>query len=315
MSMFEKNFDNDLYFSPQSNYFDNYDDPNNLMLNDLDSFRNYYGDFNDDFYFTDKNSATANINLIHSPIEEEKKKIVDNTPNSRQKTNFTNTVKDGSIFSITKDNKKKNQEEEEEEIEILGKKRNLNNGGKHDKFSYDNMTRKFKNKFINSLISYTNGQIEPIEIENAKKKIKKVKMFLLKINQKIVKDINVVTNQRLLNTKLIDLFSDDISTKMVNYGPDYNRKVIAQLKENEENQTKVLSILDKTFLECLEHFRGSKYYEELAGLEKEYDNVINALKEDGETEDYLKVFKDFVGRFDAYYQTKKARPSRKANKQ
>ena len=107
MNMFEKNFDNDLYFSPQSNYFDNYDDPNNLMLNDLDSFRNYYGDFNDDFYFTDKNSATANINLIHSPIEEEKKKIVDNTPNSRQKTNFTNTVKDGSIFSITKDNKKK----------------------------------------------------------------------------------------------------------------------------------------------------------------------------------------------------------------
>ena len=218
-------------------------------------------------------------------------------------------------FSFTKDNKKKNQEEEEEEIEILGKKRNLTNGGKHDKFSYDNMTRKFKNKFINSLISYTNSQINPIEIENAKKKIKKVKMFLLKINQKIVKDINVVTNQRLLNTKLIDLFSDDISTKMVNYGPDYNRKVIAQLKENEENQTKVLSILDKTFLECLEHFRGSKYYEELAGLEKEYDNVINALKEDGETEDYLKVFKDFVGRFDVYYQTKKARPSRKANKQ
>ena len=123
MNMFEKNFDDDLYFSPQSNYFDNYDDPNNLMLNDLDSFRNSYGDFNDDFYFTDKNSATANINLIHSPIEEEKKKIVDNTPNSRQKTNFTNTVKDGSIFSITKDNKKKKSRRRRGRNRNLGKKK------------------------------------------------------------------------------------------------------------------------------------------------------------------------------------------------
>ena len=314
--MFEKNYDSDVYNSPQSNYFDNYDE--NLMFNGFNSFGDTYCEFNDDYFPTDKYSATANINPIPTPIEEVKiNKIIDNTPNSRQKTNFTNTI-NGAIFNITKKdkkNKEKNQEEEEEEIEILGKKRNLTNGGKHDKFSYDNMTRKFKNKFINSLISYTNSQIKPIEIENAKKKKKSVKMFLLKINQKIVKDINVITNQRLLNTKLIDLFSDDISTKMVNYGPDYNRKVIAQLKENEEIQTKVLSILDKTFLECLEHFRGSKYYEELAGLEKEYDNVIKALKEDGETEDYLKVFKDFVGRFDAYYQTKKARPSRKANKQ
>lgn len=317
MSMFENNFESDLSLSPQSNFFDNYDDLTSLMLYDPNSLGGYFDDINDDYYFTDKNIVTANINPILSPIEEDKKKIVDNTPNSRKKTNFTSKTSpiNGTIFTIIKDCKKNNHEAEEEEIEILGKKRNLNNGGKHDKFSYDNMTRKFKNKFINSLISYTNGQIKPIEIENEKKKKKSVKMFLLKINQKIVKDINVITNQRLLNTKLIDLFSDDISTKMVNYGPDYNRKVIAQLKENEEKQTKVLSILDKTFLECLEHFRGSKYYEELAGLEKEYDNVINALKEDGENEDYLKVFKDFIGRFEVYYLTKKARPARNANKQ
>ena len=313
MNMFGNNYESDFFFSPQSNYYDNYEDQNNLMINNLNSFGDSYDNFNDDYFFTDKNIATANINPTPSPIEEEKKKTVDNTPNSRQKTNFTTTI-NGPIFRVTKENKKKNQETEEEEIEILGKKRNLINGGKHDKFSYDNMTRKFKNKFINSLISYTNGQIEPIVIENEKKKKKSVKMFLLKINQKIVKDINVITNQKLLDKKLIDLFSDDISTKMVNYGPDYNRKVIAQLKENEESQTKVLSTLDKTFLECLEHFRGSKYYEELAGLEKEYDNVINALKEDGETEDYLKVFKDFIGRFEVYYKTKKARPARNANK-
>lgn len=170
--MFENNYDSDEFYSPQPNYYDNYED---LMPNGFNLFGDSYDNFNDDYFQTDKNSATANINPFPSIEEEKKKKIIDNTPNSRQKTNFTSTI-NGAIFTITKtnkENKEKNQEAEEEEIEILGKKRNLTNGGKHDKFSYDNMTRKFKNKFINSLISYTNGQIEPIEIENAKKKDKK----------------------------------------------------------------------------------------------------------------------------------------------
>ena len=54
-----------------------------------------------------------------------------------------------------------------------------------------------------------------------------------------------------------------------------NRLVKNQNKKTlEENiQKKTIKILERTFLDCLKHFRGSQYYEELAGLEKEYTNV------------------------------------------
>ena len=294
---------------------------NTTFQNDVDSF----SDMNGDIYGSKENDINANQIL---PSGEKK---VENKTNSKEKTNWTDQEKNSEknsekIFSITKEKKnleiekekQKEEEKEEEEnqndFETLGKKRNLSNGRKHDKFCYDNMTRKLKTKLFETILYCTNSSIEPIPVENEKKKKKIKKLFFLKINQKIIKDINVISNQKLLNDKLKDIFSEDVSSKMVNYGPDYNRKVINQLIENQSNQAKVLAFLERTFLECLEHFRGTKYYEELAGLEKEYDNVINGLRNSGETEEYIKLFKEFVGRFEIYYQTKKARPGRMNSK-
>lgn len=299
---------------------------NATFHDDVDTFN----DMNGDYYGSKENDIDANQIL---PSGEKKAEI---KTNSKEKTNWTDQEKNSEknsekssekIFSITKEKKnieieeakQKEEEKEEEEnqndFEILGKKRNLSNGGKHDKFCYDNMTRKLKTKFFETLLSYTNSSIEPIPVENEKKRNKTKKIFFLKINQKIIKDINVISNQKLLNDKLKDIFSEDVSSKMANYGPDYNRKVINQLIEDQSNQAKVLASLERTFLECLEHFRGTKYYEELAGLEKEYDKVINGLRNSGETEEYITLFKDFVGRFEIYYQTKKARPGRMNSKQ
>ena len=294
----------------------------------VDSLNDNCENANGDIYGSKENDIDANQQFL-SPGE----KKVEIKTNSKEKTCWTDQEKKSEknsekIFLITKEKKnveieeekqKEEKEEKEEEIqndfETLGKKRNLSNGGKHDKSCYDNMTRKLKVKFFDSVLSYTNSSIEPMEVENEKKKKKTKKLFFLKINQKIIKDINVISNQKLINEKLINIFSEDVSSKMVNYGLDYNRKVIDQLIENQTNQAKVLACLDRTFLECLEHFRGTKYYKELAGLEKEYDNVINGLRNSGETEEYISLFKDFVGRFEIYYQTKKARPGRMNSKQ
>ena len=294
----------------------------------VDSLNDNCENANGDIYGSKENDIDANQQFL-SPGE----KKVEIKTNSKEKTCWTDQEKKSEknsekIFLITKEKKnveieeekqKEEKEEKEEEIqndfETLGKKRNLSNGGKHDKSCYDNMTRKLKVKFFDSVLSYTNSSIEPMEVENEKKKKKTKKLFFLKINQKIIKDINVISNQKLINEKLINIFSEDVSSKMVNYGLDYNRKVIDQLIENQTNQAKVLACLDRTFLECLEHFRGTKYYKELAGLEKEYDNVINGLRNSGETEEYIALFKDFVGRFEIYYQTKKARPGRMNSKQ
>ena len=61
-----------------------------------------------------------------------------------------------------------------------------------------------------------------------------------------------------------------------------------------------------TFLECLEHIRGSKYYEQLEGLENVYEIAINEL-ENKENDEYIANFKEFVNRFEQYYENKRSR--------
>ena len=293
------NFD----FYENNFFFENDDNSNQLFdLNSfLGSFDENYKDSeskkeegNDD-KFLNKND---NFNVNDLPVlnEEKKHKKGQDISNSKAKTTVTLT---GKIFKI---DKKK----------LMGRKRKINTGGKHDKFCYDNVTRKAKTKFFDAILSFVNSSIEPIEIENPKKYSKKKlysKPFFLKNNQNIIKNINVVDNKKLLNSKLRDIFSEDISSKLSNYGLDYNRKLIEKI-ETENIQKKTIAILQRTFLECFEQFRGTKNYEELQGLEKEYENVINGFKQNGESEEYIEIFKEFVSRFENYYLQKKPRPLR-----
>ena len=136
------------------------------------------------------------------------------------------------------------------------------------------------------------------------------KDFFLKVDQEIIKDINVENNKKLLKTQLKDIFSEKVSKKVERYGLDYNRKLVEKIYE-EKIQEKTIAILEKTFLECLEHFRGTKFYKELEGLEKEYKNIIHGFRDCGETEDYIEIFEDLVKRFEDYYENKKSRVSKK----
>ena len=100
---------------------------------------------------------------------------------------------------------------------------------------------------------------------------------------------------------------------MENYGLDHNKKVIEKIYE-EKIQTKTIGILERTLLECLEQFRGTKHYEELEGLEKQYEIVLENMKEN-ETDEYIEIFKDFVSRFEEYYGNKKSRPKKNNNEE
>ena len=209
--------------------------------------------------------------------------------------------KDGLIFKITKKNKKKN---------FVGRKRK-SGMGKHNKYCYDNITRKFKSKLFESILNFLNSSLKKVEIENTRKFSKKKvysKPVFLKINQEIIKNINVDYNQKLLKSTIKEIFSTNISIKMKNYGFEHNRKVIEKIYE-EKNQTKTIGILERTLLECLKQFRGTNYYEELEGLENQYKIVIENMKEN-ETDEYIQLFEDFMNRFEEYYGNKKARPKK-----
>ena len=205
------------------------------------------------------------------------------------------------IFYITK-------EYEREKIKGRKRKNNFGGNGKHDKFCKDNIVRKVKTNLFEIILFFINFSITPIEKENKNKNSKKkiiYKPFLVKIDQEIIKTINVEENLKLINSKLKDIFSNKTSKKYYHLGLDKNKKIIDEIYE-QKIQKKTISILNKTFEQCLEHINGINYDEDLAGLEHEYQKILKDLSKKN-NEKYISYFKDMVKNFKSFYISKKAR--------
>ena len=292
------NENNDFNSVSNNNYINNYDHKedyqiSNNIFEDKKKLENLYP-------FQD----TINENII-APFNLNKK--INFNKNENNITNFnTNFITKPKvkelIFQINKIKKK-------EIKKVLGRKRknnNYNNNkmGKHNKYSSDNIIRKIKAKLLDSILYCLNSSFQNEKTINCDDKYSKI--ILLKIDQKIIKNINVNYMIKSLKTQIKDIFSEKISTKYRNYPPDYNKILIKKIYA-ENIQTKAISILDKTLFECLEHFRGSKYYKELDSLEENYKVFINELKYNGETEDYINEFKKKVDTFEGYFKSRNPR--------
>ena len=300
-------FDNDFYEYSNSRFIYEFSqfDPSDPLYQTVNN------GFGDDHLHNGKNGNDLNVNINNFfPFNQEKELVKKSVTEVNKEDLSTGAAtkpkyKQGAIFEISKNFEKRI---------LVGRKKMHNLNGKHDKFAYDNVTRKVKTKLFDSILVVMNASTEEVVVvvENPKKNSKKqktVKPFFVKIDQKIIKETKVEDNQQLFKTKLKDIFSNDVSKKYENLGIDYNKNLIQKMYE-ENKQKKTIKILERTFLDCLKHFRGSEYYEELAGLEKEYKNVINALRNKGETDEYIEIFEELVGRFEEYYENKKARPKK-----
>ena len=284
----------------------NPDDPEFFTCGDAFNYQKPY------VYDLNKINKQEELDDDSSKNIQQKFKALTELNNSKEKTRFSsNFKKDGPIWNISKQFKESNKNE----ILIqVGRKRKNEQGGKHDKYYYDNVTRKLKTKLFEAILVILNASFKKVQIENPKKYSKKIlyaKDFFLKINQEIIKDINVEKNKILLKTQLKDIFSNKVSKKYERYGLDYNKKLVEKIYD-ERIQEKTIAILEKTFLECLEHFRGSKFYKELEGLEEEYKNVIKSFRDIGESEEYIQIFQDLANRFEDYYENKKSRNTKKS---
>ena len=316
-----------------------YDDENSL--NNQDNSNSYKdGDNmdndNDGFYSDPFFALTPKEHEYNHPLAEELldfslkqeegtlEEVVDRyIQNNSASTNTSSSTekkseqeKSKKIFSITKEPKEKieiKDQEEKPHNELLGKKRQCEN---HTKFAFDNVVRKIKSKLFGALLIILNKSLEKDQNPNSKQDFKEKKgevktECFLKPDQKIIIQTNVEENKKLLDSKLRDIFSQKVSTKAKNYSKqyqlDYNKNFIEKIK-NDETRKKTNDILDMTFLQCMEHFRGSKRYEALNGLEKEYENVIKEMRDE---EDYMESFVEQLNKFEIMYSQKKARKSKK----
>lgn len=198
----------------------------------------------------------------------------------------------------------------ENEGKELGKKRKRNDGaGSHNKYSDDNIRRKVKHLVLSDTMKLINKKIYDMYEGNIGNGI--FKKELLTINQKQKADATVQFNQEFLNKKLGDIFSEDISTRFTIYPLCHNKKIIEELRNDEDNEKRQYfnNLFNLTFLNTLEHFRGTNHYEELNGL-----SGIDSLKEKFENEDdYLQTLTYYFMNYENITNNKKKRNRTKNN--
>ena len=203
---------------------------------------------------------------------------------------------------------KENETEEEIEVVIpkmMGRKRKDSpTKGKHNKYSNDNLYRKVKSNLLNILYEFINSKIKE-EYKNIPKYNVK-ENILRKIEQKQIVNSNITFNQNFLSTTLRKIFSVEISHKYkCNY--NHNENLINYLiDEQNEKREKFASLFDLTFLDCINHFRGTKYFQELNGM-MTYGEFKEKYKDDN---DYIKSMDYIVNNYETIIMNKKSRKSK-----
>ena len=156
--------------------------------------------------------------------------------------------KKSKIFDISKVKKEKTKEKPN----FLGKKRQAEN---HSKFAFDNLVRKIKSKLFGSILIILNKSLESNEKEkettpNDPQKVKKGEVSyecFLKPDQKIILQTNVKENLALLDSKLRDIFSENVSTKVKNFSKEYqlgyNKNFIEKIKNDEKKKKRMIFLI------------------------------------------------------------------------
>ena len=167
---------------------------------------------NSNLNISNGNNKEKELNENQKNIKSLENEIKDNLQNKQKPKLFLIKEREKSkIFNIKK-------------VIKLGRiKKNSSKIGKHDKYSQDNIIRRFKFQFTKSMLNYINKYININRPKNKKKrKIQKLSSLTIKL---ISKEDNI----NWLNSKLRYIFSQKISTKLVGLNSDYNKKLIEKI--------------------------------------------------------------------------------------
>ena len=184
--------------------------------------------------------------------------------------------------------------------------------GEHNKFSDDNLMRKIKNTVLSYTQNFINENIK-ILYSNIDKNVLK-EMRLYKLKQKSSEKNRVDYNKKLLNRTLKSIFSEDVSNKYKLHSAQHNRDLIERLinDEDEIKQNHFNKLFNLTFSDCLNHFRGSIFLDELKGL-KQFEHYLTELQTGNNNEMYKKVLKYYLVNYEKEIMEKKERKRKKVS--
>ena len=188
----------------------------------------------------------------------------------------------------------------------------------HNKFTDDNMRRKCKHLVLKNIMDFINEKIRIIYDDKRGNGL--FKKELQTINQSQKSDATINFNKNFLKKTIGEIFSDNISSRYTNYPIDYNKILIQKLLNEKDENKKVYfqKLFNLTFIECLIHFRGEKYINELDGLKCFCDikNEIMEKYDDGvdyitQLEYYIKNYEKIIDKKKGRWKTKKQKDNNK----
>ncbi len=247
-----------------------------------------------------------NGQIINKSIKEKEIKIILNESDKTRETNQEkekekekekenpnnfNQIKENNLL-IVEENTQKQNEKDKKKSKLGRKKKNSNEVRKHTKYSTDNIFKKIKSSILELLYPHINKKIVNVYNGNIGHGI--FKKILLKIKQDQI--LNSKDDDIFMNKKIKEILSDEISNRFSNHLKDHNKNLIELLlnEEDEEKRKIFQNLFELTFIDCLEHFRGTKYFSQLQGLET-FNEYCKKFEND---EDYLKLFRHYVNNFE-----------------
>ena len=235
----------------------------------------------------------------------EKENILEYYLNESQNMNISADLNERQNIIINIDtigNKPKNKSKDKEEKKMLGrKKKDSNEAGKHDKYSEDNIIRKIKSTLLNYLRIFINLFIYKKFNGNIGEGI--FRKEILKMNQ------DQITlgkyDKQFIKSTLKDIFSHKLSKKYSTFDSDHNQKLIELLlnETDEKKRIEFQKLFSLTFMECLNHFSGTKSLSILNGM-KLLNDLCKKFEDD---QSYVNLLKYYTFNFKNTIEIKRSR--------
>ena len=116
------------------------------------------------------------------------------------------------------------------------KKKGDNTQRKHNKFMFDNKTKKVKRLYKDALLEFINTKIRASNISFYcdEKEYKGKEVKLLNINDEQIVDTSIVFNRNLFKKTIKDFLKVEISKEYNNYPHYFNDKIITEIYNSEK---------------------------------------------------------------------------------
>ena len=190
---------------------------------------------------------------------------------------------------------------------ILNKKTKREKDSTSDKTNDSKYITKTRIISLDTIIDFINEKIKIKYNGNIGKSINNKE--ILKIDKNKLYHSTADFDKNFLDKTLKEILSDEISGKYSNYRQNHNKCLIQDLINEDNPGNYFKKLFELTFLNCLEHIRGTKFFEELDGLIN-VDEILNDEKFKID-KDEIDIYKKFISKYEEIIKGKKSRKSRK----